>query len=282
MLDFVLCGALLPGCVAQKDYDALQRQLDDTTTRLGQAEDARQQLADTLRAKLDEAKAHDEELRAQIEALGKELAQAEVERIEMEGRLATILEDKGQLEASITEMQEALAELRKRRAAAERRIAAYHDLLERFRSLIDAGQLSVKIVDGRMIVEMQTDVLFASGSAKLSPEGERAVSDVTAILAAIPERRYQVEGHTDNVPISNKTYPSNWELAAARALVVVQAMVDAGLDAQRVSAASFSEYHPTATNDTAAGKAKNRRIEIVVLPNLDDLPGAEELRRIAG
>ena len=273
-------ATLTGGCVAQKDYDALRKQFDDATSELTAAEKTEGDLRGLLDRTTQEAKERDEDLRAQIASLNDQLSQCDVERIEQEQRLAKMLSDKGEMEASIEEMQEALAELRRRREAIERRVAAYQDLLARFRALIDAGALEVKIVDGRMVVQMQTDVLFPSGSAELSAEGAKAITDVSKVLADIPERRYQVEGHTDNVPITKK-YPSNWELAAARAVNVVKAMVDAGLGPERVSAASYSEYRPTAPNDSASSRAKNRRIEIVVVPDLDELPGADELQRFS-
>ncbi|MEM6994491.1 MAG: OmpA family protein [Myxococcota bacterium] len=271
----------LGGCVAQADYDALKKQFDDASAELTTARSAEADLRATLTRKIEEANARDEALRQQIADLNEQLSASEVQRAEQEQRLAEMVSDQGAMEASIQEMQEALAELRRRRAASERRVAAYRDLLGRFQALIDSGALQVKIIDGRMVVQMQTDVLFSSGSATLSADGAQAVADVAAVLAEIPDRRYQVEGHTDNVPISTKKYPSNWELASARALNVVQAMVGAGLSPKRVSAASFSEYRPTAANDSADAKAKNRRIEIVVVPNLEDLPGADELNRLS-
>lgn len=280
MLGLGLASALGGGCVAQTDYDALKRQFDDATAQLTTGRAAETDLRATLTRKIDEASARDEELRAQISMLNEQLSASEVQRAEQEHRLATMVSDQGTMEASIQEMREALAELRERRAASERRVAAYRDLLGRFQALIDSGALAVKIIDGRMVVQMQTDVLFASGSATLSAEGTQAVADVAAVLSEIPDRRYQVEGHTDNVPISTTKYPSNWELASARALNVVQSMVDSGLSPGRVSAASFSEYRPSSPNDSAQSKAENRRIEIVVVPDLEDLPGADELNRV--
>jgi chemotaxis protein MotB len=178
-------------------------------------------------------------------------------------------------------MESALNELAERTRAAEQRVSQYQDLLSRFQSLIDAGQLSVSITDGRMVVQLATDILFASGSADLSEDGVAALAAVSSILAEIPERRYQIEGHTDNVPISTAQYPSNWELASARAIVVLQAMLDAGLGAERVSAASYSDTRPVTPNDSAEGRAANRRIEIVVVPDLSQLPGFEELQAVA-
>lgn len=169
----------------------------------------------------------------------------------------------------------------------------YNDLLKRFKALIDAGKLSVKIVDGRMVVALRSDVLFASGSSTLSQEGATSIREVAVLLAQIPEGSFQVEGHTDNVPIkitedtSGEAKPkgaklapvgvafSNWELASARAITVVKTMVDAGLPATRVSAASYGDSKPIASNDIPEGKAQNRRIEIVVVPDLSKLAGFE-------
>jgi len=100
-------------------------------------------------------------------------------------------------------------------------------------------------------------------------------------LAAIPENRYQLEVRTDDRPISTKRYPSNWELASARALTVLRTMVDAGLPAARVSAASFGETRPAQSNDTPEGRAGNRRIEIVIVPDLSTLPGFDELETLS-
>ena len=177
-------------------------------------------------------------------------------------------------------MTRALADLEKRRAEAEARVQEFKSLLARFRSLIDAGKLKVKIIDGRMVVVLATDILFSSGSASLSKDGKSAIAEVAQVLKTIPQRAFQVEGHTDTVPISTSQYPSNWELAAARAITVLKAMVDAGLPAERVSAASFGETRPVGTNETQEGKAQNRRIEIIIVPDLSTLPGFEELKRL--
>ena len=158
----------------------------------------------------------------------------------------------------------------------------FKGLLAKFKKLIDSGKLRVKIVDGRMVLELPTDVLFSSGKAKLSDEGTIAIQVIAAVLATIPGRRYQVEGHTDNVPIKTSRYPSNWELAAARAIGVTKAMIVAGMPGETISAASFGQFRPLSTNDTAEGKATNRRIEIVLVPDLSSLPGFDELNTAVG
>ena len=130
-------------------------------------------------------------------------------------------------------------------------------------------------------IELATDVLFSSGSATLSADGISAIQEVAKVLASIPGRKFQVEGHTDDVPIKTAQYASNWELASGRAITVVKTMVDAGLPGDRVSGASFGEQKPTASNKTPEGRASNRRIEIVVVPDLASLPGFDELNRAA-
>ncbi|MCA9607361.1 MAG: OmpA family protein, partial [Myxococcales bacterium] len=176
--------------------------------------------------------------------------------------------------------REALDELSRRKAQAEARVAEYRNLLARFKALIDAGKLKIRIIDGQMVVQLATDVLFPSGSAVLSENGHNAVVEVTAILKDIADRRFQVAGHTDNVPIKTSRYPSNWELAFDRSMSVVRTMIESGMPPSRVSAASYGEFKPTAPNDTDEGKAQNRRIEIMVVPDLSTLPGAEELEKL--
>jgi chemotaxis protein MotB len=276
------------GCVSAGDYEALQRDLAEQkagyTESLERETSRRKQVEQELEAEKKRAK----ELEGRIASLEATLASTVAERDRLGGEadglraeLANVVKDKSQLKSSIDEMKVALEELKQRKAQADQRIAEFKSLIERFQSLIDAGKLRVKIVDGRMVVELATDVLFASGSAKLSKDGQAAIREVAAVLKDIEGRAFQVEGHTDNVPINTAQYPSNWELAAARSLTVVKEMIDAGMPATRVSAAAFGENKPAASNDTKEGKAANRRIEIVVVPDLSGLPGFEELKKVA-
>src|SRR5206468_1637431 len=98
----------------------------------------------------------------------------------------------------------------------------------------------------------------------LKPAGKEAITQVTAILNGIEGRKFQVTGHTDNVPIRGKRFKSNWELSAARAVEVVKVMMAAGMDGARLSAAGYADQLPVAPNADALGRLQNRRIEIVV------------------
>ena len=151
--------------------------------------------------------------------------------------------------------------------------------MDKFKSLIDSGKLKVKIVDGRMVVILASDILFPSGSAKLSKEGLEAISEVGKTLASIAGKKFQIEGHTDNIPIKTSQYPSNWNLAAERSITVLKTMIEAGMPTDRISAASFADSKPSQSNETKEGRSANRRIEIVVVPDLSTLPGFEELNK---
>lgn len=174
-------------------------------------------------------------------------------------------------DASTEEMMKVLEELRKDKERTEAMAEQYKGLLASFKDLIDAGTLRVKIVDGRMVVEMPSDVLFPSGSAELSDEGKKSILQVSGILMNVKDKNLQVEGHTDTVPIKTEEFPDNWQLASARAMNVLRMMLEAGVDPKRLSAASYGEVRPVRSNKTTTGRAANRRIEIVLIPDLSDL-----------
>lgn len=269
-------------CVPQKKYDALGAQLADAQATAATeiaARDAKVRSLETaLAAEVEGARVLGEQVRATKTEL--DARQAAVDALTSEK--AALTTDKTKLKAAVEETATALKELQARKAQAEARIAQYRDLVARFKTLSDAGRLTVKIVDGRMVVVLATDVLFASGKADLSDAGKTAIAEVAAVLASIPDRAYQVEGHTDNDPIKTAQFPSNWELASARAITVVRAMIAAGVASDRVSAAAYGEFRPVADNATPSAKAANRRIEITVVADLSQLPGFDELQTLGG
>jgi chemotaxis protein MotB len=228
---------------ALAERDKTQKSLDDTTALAG-------------------------ELKARLEKLGQNVDKLTSER----GQLARTLEDaKARLE-----------ELRKQKLAADARAATFHQLVEKLRSMIDAGQLKVIVRDGRMIIALESDVLFDSGKTVIKPAGQTALARVAQVLAGITDRKYQVAGHTDDVPIHSARFPSNWQLSTARAVEVVNFLITSGMKPQQLSAAGYGEFDPVAPNDTPENRALNRRIEIVLEPNLADLPAFDTLPSSAG
>jgi chemotaxis protein MotB len=166
-----------------------------------------------------------------------------------------------------------LDELRQEHADADKRLAMFKTLGLRLRKMIDAGKLEVTTRRGRMIVKLPAEVLFASGSAQLSPEGQTPLRELAAALRSFADRRFMIAGHTDNVPIGPSNYKSNWELSTARAVTVTEFLAGVGMNPSRLVAAGYGEYDPIRANNSEAGRSENRRIEIVLLPNVDEISG---------
>ncbi|HEX2573956.1 MAG TPA: OmpA family protein [Polyangia bacterium] len=243
----------------------LEKQLGDLKAQLG---DLKTQLTDTgkerddLKKQLDDSTALVGELKKRLEKLGQNVDK--------------LTSEKGELAKGLDDAKERLEELRRQQAAAEARAATFRKLVEKLRSMIDAGQLKVVIREGRMLIALPNDVLFDSGKTSLKPDGQAALRRVADVLATINDRHFQVAGHTDDVPIKTPRFPSNWELSTARAIEVTNLLITSGVRAQLLSAAGYGEFDPVAPNDSPDHRAQNRRIEIVLQPNLSDLPLIEE------
>jgi len=115
-----------------------------------------------------------------------------------------------------------------------------------------------------LVVSIQETLLFESGSADITPRAKDILEQVSTVLAAAPNQ-IRVEGHTDNLPINTARYPSNWELSVIRSINVVHILQYDGITPDRLSAAGYGEYRPITSNDTDAGRAKNRRIDLIIL-----------------
>lgn len=247
--------------------EQMQARLDQIETLEGQLRDSREQ-SEQLESRLAAVEARNQELVDRLRALGEEVEGLESER--------------GNLQSSLQETQRALEELRARERAQQERLATFRRMIERFRSMIDSGRLRVRIVRNRMLIELSENILFDSGRADLRDEGEVALSEIVQVLNSIPNRQFQVAGHTDNIPMRSSRFQSNWELSTARAVNVARFMIDQGLNAERISAAGYAETQPVASNSTPEGRAQNRRIEIVLVPNLDELPDLSSLSEEGG
>jgi chemotaxis protein MotB len=182
--------------------------------------------------------------------------------------------------ASLSASRAELEELRAEHAEAEKRLASFKALTEKFQKMIDSGKLQIVLRHGRMVVKLPAGVLFASGSAELSKEGKDALREVATILRTLHDRRFMVAGHTDNVPIDPRAVPpspfkNNLELSTARALAVTQHLTASGMNASRLIAAGYAEHEPVRENSSEAGRQENRRIEIVLMPNVTELFGVD-------
>lgn len=284
----------LAGCVPKSGYDAAVadgRRLHDAldaalarekaeaeelaslhaqlTDLQGQLQDRDQKLSDlktsdhNVQAQLDQETAINSRMRTELEHLGKNVDQ--------------MLSEKGTLSKALDDAKVRLEELRKAQAAAEARAALFQQFMQKFKKMIDAGQLKITTRNGRLVIQLPNDVLFDSGQIAIKPAGQQALTQVAQVLKTVG-RNFQVAGDTDNLPIQTPRFPSNWELSAGRAVEVVKLLVQKGVDSKRLSACGNGEFDPIAGNDTPEGRAKNRRIEITLQPDLDELVAAPELR----
>jgi chemotaxis protein MotB len=145
-----------------------------------------------------------------------------------------------------------------------------HQIEEQMRTALQSKDVTISELQGKLTVNILDRVLFASGEAELKPEGEKVLDQLASVLTQHTNRQVYVIGHTDNVPIRGSVfgrYSSNWELSTARATSAVRYLVEkAGADPTRMAAVGYGEFHPIADNSTAEGRARNRRIAIVIMP----------------
>jgi chemotaxis protein MotB len=238
-----------------KDRDQQKQKLAETQKALEQEKAQHAKDVDARDARLSV-------LSNKLTSLGQDVSRLETER--------------GNLGGELEQAQKRMEELRKAQAQAEQRAAQFRKLVAQFKALTDAGKLQVEIRENRMIVRLGDKILFDPGRTDLKPEGKDALTQVTAVLKTLPNRNFQVAGHTDNVPIKSKKFRSNWDLSTARAVEVTNFMIGAGMEPKRLSAAGYADQSPVVANDSPEDMAKNRRIEITLVPNLDDLPPIDD------
>ena len=240
---------LLGGCVPEGKYDAA---LKDAT-------DAKSALADQQK---------------KLDAQAAQLAQLQSDLAACTGK--PVPTDRS------AELTAQLDELRKQKAAAEARAALFNDFVAKFRKMIDAGRVSIRVRRGRIVLSLHNDVLFDEGKTDLKPAGKDALKEIAQALRTVSARSFQVAGHTDNLPIKSKEFPSNWELSTERAVVVVKFLSGQGVNAAALSAAGYGEFDPVAPNSDVPNRSKNRRIEISLVPNIEELISLPELKGEAG
>jgi chemotaxis protein MotB len=182
-------------------------------------------------------------------------------------------------QANVKSLNEQLEMLREKERQAEARLQTFRQMLAQFNKMIESGELRVRIERGRMVVVLAENILFDSGRADLKQHGQATLTEVAHVLASIPNREFQIAGHTDNVPIKSTRFPSNWELSTARAVTVARFLAKQGVPEARLSAAGYADTQPVASNDDPTSRAQNRRIEIVLMPNLEELPDLSQLEK---
>jgi chemotaxis protein MotB len=261
--------AWLTGCgVPEEQHKAALQDLDETRAELARVQKEKSS-ADAEIARLEKKV---EELQAKIAKLEKSRDRLENELVEARKTLALVESETGGLQEALEATREELDKLREQKAQQEARLQQYRDVASKLQSMIEAGQLKVKLRDGKMVIELADNILFDPGKTEIKKGGKEALQGVAEVLKSIENRDFLVAGHTDNVPTSASRFDSNWELSTERAVEVVKLLQNAGVDPKKLAAAGFGEYDPIASNETEETRALNRRIEIILMPNIQEIP----------
>ncbi|NOZ02359.1 MAG: OmpA family protein [Deltaproteobacteria bacterium] len=205
-------------------------------------------------------------LRGQIARIEKDKGTLLKEKERLTNELSLVGKEKGALSKDLKSALDRVDELKRQ---ADKRKAALDALKGKLQSMVAAGKLRIRTDRGRMIVEMAEKVLFDVGRYRLTQDGKDALEQLTPILVSLEGRSFQVAGHTDDTG-SDIT---NWNLSVNRAREVALQMIDMGMPPHRISIAGYGKFAPVASNDTPEGRAQNRRIEIVLVPNIEELMG---------
>lgn len=253
----LLSTLALSGCKRKELEAALaeaNKKLEATQAELGAEQGKNKKLTEekqTLEQKITE-------LEGQIQRLSNEIKVLEEQNADL-ARKAGATQD--ELKALRAEKAKRMAELQ-----------VYKDLFGKLKALVDAGTIQVEFRKGRLVVKLASSILFDSGKTELKPEGQTALGSLAAALKSLNDREFLVAGHTDNVPIKTAKFKNNWDLSTARAVEVVQFLITQGMTSSNIGAAGYGENDPVADNKDEAGKAQNRRIEVILMPLLGDIP----------
>lgn len=294
-LALISLALLLSACVSKNTFqqkvneaDQLHKdvvQLNADIDQLQQEKQQQQQQLSKLNDRLVEVLQQNSKLQRNLLAANAEQERKEGDinrhqrRIDsLQDQLKDMQQTNDNLLTTIEERQNTIATLQqqveKERIAKEARLAkvknTYDQLVSALENEIKRGELTISNLEGQLSVNLQNQILFDSGKTEIKKAGQKVLQSLGDVLNKFPEKALRIEGHTDNVKISSRlieTYPSNWELSTARATSVVHFLQDkVGLPGERLGAAGYSEYRPVASNETAEGRALNRRIQILLVP----------------
>lgn len=265
---FSLAAGLSACSVMQSTYKKKADEADELTKRLA----ALQKKHDDLVAENDALKGRNEEMTLQNERLTTDLAYVSDQRDKLasDKEELDLVRKMADLSSENDKLRRECAALEKAKEEQVRNVSStYEDLLEKMKTEISKGQVTISELKGKLTVNMVDSILFDSGKAEVKQGGLEVLRKVISILKDVKDKSIRIEGHTDNVQIIGalaKRYPTNWELSSARAINVARYLQEQGIDPGLLSAVAYGEWKPVGDNDTQEGKAKNRRIEIILVP----------------
>jgi chemotaxis protein MotB len=251
-----LLGVGLTACVSKRQYVSME-------TSLSQQLDAEQQKRQATEAKLREVENTAQQYRSQ-------LADLQSAHRHLQSQAATLERQNRELTDTLERLTTQTTTLQTEVEKSETLLDLEKKIAQQLQEQIAAKNVRIEAIEGKLRVSFVDTILFPSGSAQISAEGQQTLQSVASTLREDTQHEIMVQGHADNVPIGltlQQRYATNWELSTARATAVVRFLQDRGdLDPQRLSASGFSYYRPLASNDTEEGRRQNRRIDIILVP----------------
>ncbi len=254
-LIFLLTSLVFFGCgYSQEEWDQKVRENEELRNQLA----ARQQAHQKCEADLSDALAEVDSLKSKLNERGLNI---------------------DNLSANLEQQRKALEEYRHRAEQLDLIRQRFEALRSKLQKLTQLG-LTVEVRDNRMLIQLPGDVLFDSGQDKLKKEGQEILLQVAQVIREdkdLSARHFQVAGHTDSKPLKGGRFKDNWGLSAMRARSVLKLLTDptdeggGGLSEKHWSAAGYGDTDPVATNETEEGRKKNRRVELVVQPNVEEM-----------
>ncbi len=244
---------------AVSERDKLQQDFTAAQNNLNNLQASYDALEKNSNAAIQENLKKNRDLLAQLEAKEKALA-------EENKRLQDIKKELDSRSQRVDELERVIA-------AKDAAMTQLKDALSKALLDFEGKGLTVEERDGKVYVSMENKLLFQSGSWNLGSEGRRAVKQLGDVLAQNPDIAVLIEGHTDNIPFKgNSQVSGNWDLSTKRATAIVNIMKESeNINPENLTAAGRGEFAPIASNDTPEGRAKNRRIEVILTPKLDEV-----------
>lgn len=266
-------GLLLTGCVSKKQFEGLQADYNKLQAENSELTKANQQAQvkiaagaatrKSLEDQLDEARKNNADLKAQYASLQSSLDKSLAAGSQSSVNISKLVDEINASNKFIKQLVEA-------KDKSDSLNMALTNKLTRSLTPKESEEVNVQVIKGVVYISLADNMLYKSGSYEIGERAGETLSKIAKIITDYKEYDVLVEGNTDNVPISQKNIRNNWDLSTLRASSVVQALQnDYGVDPKRLTAAGRGEYNPIADNNTAVGRQRNRRTQIIITPKLD-------------
>lgn len=263
-------------CVSKGEYEALELAKKRAEDSLGNIIEGLQAKVDRLRADTTSQGRNLREARRKIATLEKELSELQVNYRNLKSsstdEIQKLLADLEQTQSDLRKREARIQEIEEKLAQRDSKLKALFDRLQNALLGFKESGLTVSIQNGKVYVSLSNQLLFGSGSTRIDKKGKEALAELATVLNANTDINVLVEGHTDNQAVrSGSRFTDNWDLSVLRSTEVTRLLTEEGVEPRRIIASGRSEYFPIRPGEDADARAVNRRTEIILTPNLDEL-----------